>query len=498
MSTRPDNSLKQIGQDLWRSRPTRLALIFSLGLASACLAGLLAFSAVRGLALSNALPGIPGGPRLAPIESGQENGGAQQPADPGLDLPPLPGGSEAGQPRPTIDPATLPEAPQFTPWDGTSRVTILIMGLDYRDWEAGEKASRSDTMILLTLDPLTKKAGMLSVPRDLWVAIPGYSHAKINTAYYLGEAHQLPGGGPALAVKTVEQFLGVPINYYAQIDFEAFVRFIDEIGGVKVDVPDQITIDLLGDGSATKKTLQPGMQVLPGQWALAYARARYTKGGDFDRARRQHQVILGIRNRILSLDMLPILITKAPKLYEELRSGINTNLSLTDAIRLALLAQQVKDEDIQRGVIGESYVVFGRSPDNLSILIPVPDKVYALRDEFFANGAGMGPLAPGDAAARLQAEGARLAIYNGSQDPGLGERLAGALRSRGVQVVEVAAAPEPYAATTLVLHAGRPYALKYLAELYQVDPSRIKIEYDPNAGAELEVYLGSDAEGVTP
>ena len=166
-------------------------------------------------------------------------------------------------------------------------------------------------MILLTLDPLSRTAGILSIPRDMWVAIPGFQHGKINTAYYLGDAYKLPGGGPGLAVDTVEQFLGVPVNYYAQIDFQAFVRFIDEIGGVKINVPETITVDLLGSGVATKKTLRPGVQVLPGEWALAYARARNTGGGDFDRAKRQQQVILGIRDRILSFDMLPLLITNA-------------------------------------------------------------------------------------------------------------------------------------------------------------------------------------------
>jgi LCP family protein required for cell wall assembly len=88
---------------------------------------------------------------------------------------------------------------------------------------------------------------------------------------------------------TVEELLGVPIDYYAQIDFSAFVRFIDEIGGVKIDVPEKIVVDPLGDNNS--KTLKPGRQTLPGDLALAYARARKTEGGDFDRAQRQQQVI---------------------------------------------------------------------------------------------------------------------------------------------------------------------------------------------------------------
>ena len=87
------------------------------------------------------------------------------------------------------------------------------------------------------MDAATNTAGILSLPRDLWVNIPGYGYGKINTAYYLGDAYDEPGGGPGLAIATVEDFLGVPINYYAQIDFSAFERFIDEIGGIEIEVP---------------------------------------------------------------------------------------------------------------------------------------------------------------------------------------------------------------------------------------------------------------------
>ena len=464
----------------------RLAVLFAI----AVLAGLLTFFTVRTAILSQAAINNPGAPAITPAP------GTILPEIPQA-LPPHLGG--AGEPvlGSTPDSSTpATEAPQLAPWDGTNRVTVLIMGLDYRDWQSGEKAARSDTMILLSMDPLTKTASILSVPRDLWVAIPGFEHAKINTAHYLGDAYHLPGGGPGLAVKTVEQFLGVPINYYAVIDFETFVKFIDEIGGVKVDVPDKITIDLLGDGPDTIKTLQPGVQVLPGSWALAYARQRHTQNGDFDRARRQQQVILGIRNRILSVNMLPVLITKAPELYQEFKTGIRTNMGLDDAIRLALLAQKVPDDAIQRGVLDQQYVVFGRSPDNLSILIPIPDKIYNLRDQLFATGAGLGPLTGGTPEERLQAEGARIAVYNGSRENGLAGRLADYLKGKGGNVVQVGDAPEPYGATTIVDHTGSPYAMKYLVDLLGIVPSRIKIEYDPAASADVELFLGYDTEGV--
>ena len=102
---------------------------------------------------------------------------------------------------------TLPD-----PWSGNERVTILLMGIDQRDWESGEGAPRTDSMMLVTLDPVSKTAGMLSIPRDLWVEMPGYGHGRINTAYVLGEQDRLPGGGPELAIKTVEKFMGVPLS----------------------------------------------------------------------------------------------------------------------------------------------------------------------------------------------------------------------------------------------------------------------------------------------
>ncbi len=97
-------------------------------------------------------------------------------------------------------------------WDRGSRVNVLFIGIDARDWEANASAPRSDTMILFTIDPVSNTAGMLSIPRDMWVNIPGFGYGRINTAYNLGEAYKLPGGGPGLAMKTVEQFLGVPVQ----------------------------------------------------------------------------------------------------------------------------------------------------------------------------------------------------------------------------------------------------------------------------------------------
>ncbi|MGA9532215.1 MAG: LCP family protein, partial [Anaerolineales bacterium] len=167
-----------------------------------------------------------------------------------------------------------------SPWSGNSRVTILLMGLDFRDWEAGSGAPRTDTMMVISFDPLTQQAGMISVPRDLWIEIPGFDHNRINTAYTFGEAYRMPGGGPGLAVQAVESVIGVPINYYAVIEFSAFERMIDEIGGVDVLVKNRIKISPIGRLSFY---LDPKPYHLDGAETLAYARVRKNAGGDFGR-----------------------------------------------------------------------------------------------------------------------------------------------------------------------------------------------------------------------
>jgi LCP family protein required for cell wall assembly len=400
--------------------------------------------------------------------------------------------------RPTAAQDTPPPSPTLLPWDGAGRVTILMLGVDYRDWEEQKDYSRSDTMMLLTLDPLTMRAGILSIPRDLWVAIPGFKHGKINTAYYLGQAYKLPGGGPGLAIKTVEQFIGVPVNYYAQIDFDAFVRFIDEIGGVKIDVPEKITIDLLGGGGKTKKTLQPGIQVLPGEWALAYARARHTEGGDFDRARRQQQVLMGIRDRILSRDMLPILIQKAPVLFNELSSSIHTNLDLQDMIKLALLAKDIPEASIQRAIIGKESTLFGFSPDDLSILIPIADKIHLLRDQIFAADGSLSPATPGSPQERMKAESARLEVLNGSQAPELGTLTVNYLLDLGANIVNNGDADQTYPATTIIDYTGNPHTLTYLVDLLGIRPGRILSRYNPGSPIDVQLILGSDWAASNP
>jgi polyisoprenyl-teichoic acid--peptidoglycan teichoic acid transferase len=398
---------------------------------------------------------------------------------------------------PIAGPLQAVSGPTPQPWDGTSRVTILLMGLDYRDWEAGE-IPRSDSMILLTVDPLSKTAGMLSIPRDMWVSIPGFDNGKINTAYFLGEAYKVPGGGPGLAVKTVEATLGVPIQFYAQIDFNAFVQFVDEIKGVKLNIKEPILVDVVGPGG--KQTLQPGWVTLDGALALAYARNRHTDGNDFDRSNRQQEVILAIRDRILEFNMLPNLIARSPAIYQEISSGIRTNLSLQQVIQLALLGIKIPQENIKKGVIGPNQLISTWTSDHTQqIEIPIPDKIRLLRDEIFATGGPVGPAAVGggntnvDTKAMMGQEKARISVQNGAQVAGLASKTADFLKAQGLNVVEQVNADQVYDQTTIFIYTGKPYTLSYLASTFNnVPSSRIFNRFSSGANVDIVLILGKD------
>ena len=247
-------------------------------------------------------------------------------------------------------------------------------------------------MMLITVDPLTLQAGMLSIPRDLWVEIPGFKHNRINTAYMLGEAYNLPGGGPALAQQTVENLLGVPVTYFAVLDFHTFERLIDEIGGIDVLVKERIRIAPIG---AESSYLEAKAYHLNGAEALAYARVRKAAGGDFGRAERQQQVILAALDRVVGFDVLPGLVARSPALYQELATGIRTNLSLEQIVSLAWLTLKVPKENIQSGAIAPPNMVgFYTRPDGAQVLRFVPDQIRILRDEIFVETSAFSPTLP--------------------------------------------------------------------------------------------------------
>lgn len=393
-----------------------------------------------------------------------------------------------GEPTPTVavslDNFDMPEA-----WDGKTRVNLLVMGLDARTIDAN--VVLTDTMILFTLDPVSNTAGMISIPRDLWVKIPGGNYAKINTAYSVGEIYQLPGGGPALAAKTVENLLGVPVHYYAQIDFEAFIDFIDLIKGVRITPTESVQLNIIN--TKFSQWIEPGITVtLPGELALAYVRFRDEEGGDIARSQRQQQVILAIRDRILEFNMLPSLIQSAPQIYESLSRGIHTNLSLQQMIQLGIkVLNDVPRENIVHAAIGWQQVTSG-FVDGQSILRPIPDKIREVRDLVFRGENLYSEENVADLQAILQQEAATVSILNGSSQTGLAERASTYLQEQGIHVTNVGNAA--YTATSsLTYYGAKPYTIRYLKEFVGVlNEYSIIYAYDPAVEPHIVLILGDD------
>jgi LCP family protein required for cell wall assembly len=392
----------------------------------------------------------------------------------------------------TPEPDATP-APELPRWNGHGRVNVLLLGIDQREGEEGPW--RTDTILVLTLDPVTMSAGMLSIPRDLWVSIPGYGERnRINTAHYYGDAYGYPGGGPALARDTVAWNVGVPIHFYARINFTAFETVIDEIGGIDIDVPETIDDPYYPDEGYGYDPfyIDAGPQHLDGKTALKYARTRATFGGDFDRGRRQQAVIVAVRDKVVKLDQLPRLISRAPALINSLGDAIRTDMSLDQAIQLARLASEIDPDQIVTAVLDHNYTSAWETPDGAQVLIANREAMRELRSVLFAE-----PLPAGDSSTvveHLTEEGARILILNGSATGGLARSTSEFLTDLDYQVVDVGDAGAQYENTLIIDYAGKPFTSKQLATLFRLPLSNVISGSSPDGDYDLALILGNDFE----
>lgn len=471
-----------VHHSFWRS------LVYWIFVTAAALA---AFFMVRNLTLCWTLTALPGIPPAECTLQNQSHSNLPASPDPATanDLPIEISATELNMPQ----------------WDGASRVNIAFFGLRGEDGQGEGCPACTDTIMVLTVDPVTKTAGMLSIPRDMWVNIPGSGYSRINTAWAIGENAKLPGGGPALATQTVSQFIGVPIHYYMQVDFGTFVSFINLIGGIDVYVEERMVLDPLGAGQ-DHFVLMPGdYRHLTGKRALAYVRCRHESqgcsGGDVGRAKRQQQVILAIRDKALEPVTFTSLLSQAPQLYAEFSAGIRTNLSLEDAIQLAALAEGIRVEDIKRGVIDATMAIPTDTTINgvpANVLRPVPDLIRILRDEIFVPGGPRSPMAQGDSVALMQSDQARIRIINNTYTAGLEQRIASFLSAQGMQVVEFGPPTGASNTTKIILYSAKLYALRYLTELFGVGSQQILIQPDPTSIVDIEIRVGEDWVGRLP
>jgi LCP family protein required for cell wall assembly len=420
----------------------------------------------------------------------------------GTDINPFIPSSAKNTPLPAgVTPTVKIPDISYKPWNGVDRVTILALGLDARDWgpEANSSATRSDSMIVLTMDPIAKTASMLSIPRDLYVEIPGYGFDKINKAYFYAEKDRLPIGGPGLAMQTVENLLGVPIDYYAVVDFNSFTTVVDKIDGIDVYIPfDNMIIDPVGDEEV--KELFFGWNHLTGSEALAFARARYTEGGDFDRAARTQQVILAIRDKVLSLNMVKTLLLEAPALYEQISSGIKTNLTLEQILALGYTAKDIQRQNIQQGVIDEDCLLSIEDFGEESVLVPDLAKVRELRNKLITSGGLLGyATPPADFAELAFRENAIIEIVNGSGKDGMAGLTMDFLVRNGFSESNIrlrtATADELFQNPQYTLFTdftGRPYTVSLLLEVMGFGARNLKTSIWLDSPVDVQIFLKAD------
>lgn len=211
-----------------------------------------------------------------------------------------------------VDPESAPAADE----EGSDAFYALIIGSDARD----EGVARSDAIILARVDAPAGVVSLISIPRDTMVYDEGSGVQKINAAY---------NEGPAATVRAVSEFAGVDIAHYVEVSFDGLEAVVDALGGVTVDVPEDI---VAGNGGMS---FSEGEQVMSGEQALAYARERYNvTGGDFGRAQAQRQIVEAVVRQVLASDPLEI-----PGLVAQLADAITTDLSLADIVSYALELQ---------------------------------------------------------------------------------------------------------------------------------------------------------------
>ncbi|MCC6973494.1 MAG: LCP family protein [Anaerolineae bacterium] len=397
---------------------------------------------------------------------------------------------------PTVDPLVTPAPTEIPTWSDPKRITVLLLGIDQRPMETGP--FRTDTLIVLSMDPISKTGAMLSIPRDVYVKIPGfaapYSPNRINAANYIGDLEEYPGGGPALAVKTVEALLGIPIHRYVVINFKAFETAVNAVGPIQV-CPSERIFDAAYPDSETYGVITveflPGCQELDSTRLLQYARVRHNAGDDIGRANRQQEVIRAVKDKILTLGGVSALIGQAPQIWSALAENIKTNLTFDEIIQLGSLAQQVGE--IKSAVLTIKTAQGGQLlPSTLQsgeqVMTPLYEEVYALVGQLFSvtQGAPSNPQA--------SEENATVFVANGAGVDGLAGRTSDRLKASGFNVVGVGNAEGVglYGKSEIRVYGSKFKSARYLAEVLGLGDTLITAGTDGPPGVDIMLIVGRD------
>lgn len=375
----------------------------------------------------------------------------------------------------------------------SDRITVLVLGLDRRPSE-GKQPTRADSIFVLTLDPVTRTGGVLSIPRDLWVEIPdgqgGYFEDRINTAYRYGGMSGYPGGAVQAARDTVEHnFPQIRVDYAVVLDFASFVRIIDTLGGIDVAVTEEFRYPQPVSASgrnAVAPVFKSGLEHMTGDRALYYARFRDDPDGDLGRIRRQQQVMLAVANKLAGLDG----VTRGADLWRQYRDAVETDIPSYRFPGVALLARQVGLERLTLRSLGDvtREVITAGGAD---VLVADPGDTARVVGELFYD-------------ARLRREDAAVEVQNATSRTGLAWATAADLIRRGLRPdqVRVASNVPPRREETVILnYRGKDHTAERLADWLGVPRARIRQLPDTRimpGGPDIVVILGRDARAPSP
>lgn len=373
--------------------------------------------------------------------------------------------------------------------EGEGRVNILLLGVGDPN-HAG--ADLTDTMMVVSLDPRTNDVAMLSVPRDLYVKIPGYGYDKINAAHSHGEMKQ-KGSGPELSKKTVSETLDIPIHYFVRIDFFGLKKAVDTVGGIDVEVEK----DLVDPYYPCEKNenlkcvfrIKKGLVHMDGATALKYARSRETTS-DFDRAKRQQQVLVALRDKALQLQTVSN-PAKISALIDVFGSHVATDLQLWEMNKLMEFSKKIDPSKIINKVLDNSsngYLIDG-NVNGAYVLKPRTGNFKAIQAfvrSIFVDG-------------YIKQENASVQVENGTSKSGLAAKVAELLKSYNYNIVGIASADNVNYGETVIIDytdGKKPYTIKYLenrfnAKAQKADPSK-KDDGSSALGYDIKIIVGSN------
>ena len=378
---------------------------------------------------------------------------------------------------------------KFLKGEKENRINILVLGVG---GEGHEGPYLTDTIILLSLKPSTKEVSTISIPRDLYAPIPGYSWKKINTAYAFGE---IKNQGGELITKVVENIFELPIHYYVVCDFSGFEEMIDIVDGIKVYVEKSFTDDQFPtfDFKTQIISFNQGWQKMSGIQALRFVRSRYGnngEGSDFARSKRQQKIIMALKDKIFSFNTL-LNPEKMSNFLDSLNEHIKTDLNLQEILRLADLAKEINPSKIITKVLdnGDKGPLYAEMTENgVYVLKPKAGsfkELSSIANNIFENNA---------AEEKTIAIKNRIIIQNGTTYYGLASNLAQKLESLNFEIAEISNAPEQNHKKTIIYDLTLGKKEEELKILKEKIGAGISYPMPKNEGLDVDflIILGKD------